>query len=1129
VEKGLSKAGQATVFVIIALILIIVIGSLAYIISKSNGLNNLPGASISASKAADNIKFERDSCIKKLAIEGLDLYGLNENSVTGYISNGLLDCVSSAIQQYSRQMTIEYDLKSVDVEVNENEIKIEVDFPIKITKGEAVENIGTYSLTFQRKISRTIEHNEDCVLERDAGLISFDGKFEIYIPEGIKATNEDGSCLESITLRLEDAVLDYGKRAASLTPIAYVPGPFGAKFSNSVNLKLKYTQEEYMGYLNAVINEGSYPTLERNLRIQFFDKTNSNFYVYPSLSPLKNEVDILRKQIEAKVDQFYGGKLSLGNDCISDRESMVESYDRRVWLVIFPGTSATKSDGTCIDKIEIQIAPKSSPVVNFGNADYNLLPDGAVFSPHINYIYRYTTADTQNPVFLYGYSNWQNLINGTWVSPLNDSRPSIELISPDNNARNNLRDVEFKFRAVDDYSAEMNCSVFVNGILKASATARNNEQTVITARLDEGLYSWFIRCSDKYGTSNSGSRNLAVGTNTPGLTGFIIKNFFSNVRERITGKVTEESAEENRTINIPLVPRNPSSLRIAYYDEESRIYRPWPTRVDNVNHRIIAQIGHFSMWIPISYLTISAQGCEDRSYISFTGVARVASDTSTSPPSCTAGKTSESGQTITINIAAGNSCGDDSSLKVTELISSGDSGTLLVDGAPGRDISPTAGDHTFQINPITDANGELARDLTGNSLDSCAYANAYLKEKGIGSTVSTSGASKEEIITAEGYCSMLPEDMICSEEEGSGEDGENGEGSGESDSDVEASLAINGEASSGVMGGGSWASLGKQIYGSESSAFEAIFDHEESETFMKGYGLLNTSVGVFASICNHNTRDNCWLLLNWQEIYAGDQESIGQGYDMGNGMIIFPAEGQGVVYDNGQAQGTVQLRHSAAAIDYHGTPAFISSEENGEYIINAITGEILKRLAVNERVGIPWDAAKIPGTEEWFIPLVDNEGEESFVTTTDVVISMQEATAAATWKDKLLASAKGIIYEVDVNSGTVSEYLDTGSEKVNHMWYDSPNDILWVSCSSYDKLFYIDNQSNIYNVIELTDDPSSGGSLFDTRVTAGWWLRAKGQQGQWYRIERRQTAPANTVSPVANTTTALNQALNSSA
>ncbi len=308
-----------------------------------------------------------------------------------------------------------------------------------------------------------------------------------------------------------------------------------------------------------------------------------------------------------------------------------------------------------------------------------------------------------------------------------------------------------------------------------------------------------------------------------------------------------------------------------------------------------------------------------------------------------------------------------------------------------------------------------------------------------------------------------------------------------------------------LPGGGRWQQEGLgNIYSPRNNAFSAIFDHQESNPNWKVYGMLNTSIGLFVTVCDHETRRNCGMMLNGNIIYTGGQESIGQGYDMGNGMIIFPAEGQGVVYDNGQTSGTVNLRHSAAAIDYHGVPAFVSSEENGEKILHAETGALLKRLRVDAQVGIPFAAAKIPGTEEWIFPLADNGGDETLVTTSDIVIPLSGASSVVAWRNKVFAAANGKIYEVNLITRTKTMYFDTGSEQVSHMWYDSANDLLWISCSYPDKLFYFDSRTNAYKVIQLAgDEPPPEGSLFDTRVTAGWWARAKDQQGQYYRIEKR--------------------------
>lgn len=283
-----------------------------------------------------------------------------------------------------------------------------------------------------------------------------------------------------------------------------------------------------------------------------------------------------------------------------------------------------------------------------------------------------------------------------------------------------------------------------------------------------------------------------------------------------------------------------------------------------------------------------------------------------------------------------------------------------------------------------------------------------------------------------------------------------------------------------------------------SGKFEVSFDHAESRSNWKGCCLLDTSMGLFWSVYNNDSRKNSELWLKGVKIYSGGQETIGQGLEH-NGKVYFPAEcGRGLVYD-GTVRETVSLRHSSLAILYNGVPCFVSSEDSGEFVINAETGAKVKQLAVGAKTGIPMSGCDVSGAV--LIALADHGGSESIVTTSDIVIPLAGATAVVNWKGRILAAGNGIIYDVDVAKKTTNRFYDTGSQRVNHMWYDGPNDVLWVSTAKNDKLLFIDSSGTVNKVSEYSDMAGSG--YFDSRVTTGWYYRAQNAQAQFYKVQKK--------------------------
>lgn len=280
------------------------------------------------------------------------------------------------------------------------------------------------------------------------------------------------------------------------------------------------------------------------------------------------------------------------------------------------------------------------------------------------------------------------------------------------------------------------------------------------------------------------------------------------------------------------------------------------------------------------------------------------------------------------------------------------------------------------------------------------------------------------------------------------------------------------------------------------STYKAVYDHEETRNNYRGCALMNTDKGIISTVYDDKSRKNSELWINWQRAYVGSQETIGQGIEH-NGSLYFPVEcGKGLVYDGKSIRETVKLRHCSCAIVYKGVPCFVSSEDNGEFVINAETGEKIKQLNVPSKFGIPFSAAEFEDGE-WIIVLADHGGAEVLVTTTDKVIPLSGVTTVVNKGGTIIAGANGVLYEVNIKKESTKKYKETGSDVVNDLWYSFPN--LLVSCSGKDQLISFDLLGKKHTVISFDDGDKP--RYFDGRITDGWWLRNVGSKAQYYRLE----------------------------
>ena len=708
-----SKRSQITIFIIVAIILVgLIIGMFSFTknANKSFGATTAPGV-------MNELTLQRDKCLNDLTIEALDVYGLNQNKISTHLNSGFLNCILPVINGYNRQFDINYTSPIITSSVNNDQIKIILDMALSVGKDGELERIEGKESTHLRTISMNLNSDSNCVLKNDAAIVSFDGKFDMHVSKGTKATKEDGSCLDKITLTLKDPQVDYGGREKSYTSIAYVMGPQGARFDKDIIVKQKYSLKDYTDYARAALASNSYVMPENWMKVQYYDPANKNYYVYPAEVTLAPDTYTNKKVITSKINQFYGAQLTTDSSCKVLKNTVIESPDRRVSLKLTSGTTAINNDGSCVRKIEIKEGPKTSRVVNFGDRDYQLLPEGATFGPEIIYTYRYTQKQIQNPVFLYGAQNWKDIINNNWTSPVEDYAPYLTINSPEDNSTVLKGDADFNFRATDDLTSQLNCSLFINYVKQNSSkiiTSGTNNK--ITAKLDkEGPYNYFIQCSDGLNVGETDVITIeVVNSSSISLTGLAIKEFNDvkySLSNKITGKVISRTANINGTLVQGGTARVPGDLRIAY--DDNGVYRPWPTTVDETNKLVISKLTHFSF-------NIVAQGCTDV----YSALLEISSVPLDGNGNCTVGKAAT--QTSNTYTVTRNEACVTGNVKIVYQTSPGDNQGAM---APNPTDASAAGQHTIIETTLTEGNGQ---STTGVSGAVCAYTLASLDVQGIG-------------------------------------------------------------------------------------------------------------------------------------------------------------------------------------------------------------------------------------------------------------------------------------------------------------------------------------------------------------------------------------------------------------
>ncbi len=368
------------------------------------------------------------TCLEQKTLEAISFFGLNTTKIEDYTTEEVSICAQKTFDSLDKRYQLSHNLEFVNANLNQNNLLIALSYPIQISLGEEKLSIQNFNYQILLETDSPIISDSSCKTLNETAIYSFDGKFSIKIPEGTIAKYKNGSCLDTLILTIQDPKIVYGERFSSLSNLQYLAGPEGAEFESPVELKLTYSDEEYDRYILSSALSKKYFEYEDDLYISYFDNSSNESYIYPNDIALIRKVDTSENTIFSQTTIFYDGEISTHAKCSIKQGVIIGSENRKVNLILSTGTTAKKSEGSCLDKIDIVIEPRRSNVVTFGDYEYLFYPRGAKFEDSITYIYKYSMTEISDPRFLYGHYSWQDLITQNWTAPeLNYSESGIRV------------------------------------------------------------------------------------------------------------------------------------------------------------------------------------------------------------------------------------------------------------------------------------------------------------------------------------------------------------------------------------------------------------------------------------------------------------------------------------------------------------------------------------------------------------------------------------------------------------------------------------------------------------------------------------------------------------------------------
>lgn len=293
------KRGQITLFLIIALIMIISLGAGLYVLLGS-GQDNITKPSLattmSLEAASNSMRSYVQICLEKSTHEAIDNYGIkmpeSEPYIERYINESVLDCVDFAFFQ-KKGFIVEREELVTDVRITEDAVLVSLEFPITLSNrdGENIAEMSSFEYNMQKQ-NRAVP-NSDGIFLKETKIVSDDGDAEIAIPAGTRVYLKDGSPVSELSLKMEDKNLDGLSNKVVIGSTIYMGSPDGVWFEPYPLAKLTI---EYADVPNNVRIS--------NLKCAYYDEEADIWRTYETLKQRDNGIGEQTYTITCRVHHF---------------------------------------------------------------------------------------------------------------------------------------------------------------------------------------------------------------------------------------------------------------------------------------------------------------------------------------------------------------------------------------------------------------------------------------------------------------------------------------------------------------------------------------------------------------------------------------------------------------------------------------------------------------------------------------------------------------------------------------------------------------------------------------------------------------------------------------------------------
>ena len=236
----MHKKGKITLYIIIGLVLVLSMSTFIYWnnLSVQQNLNQDTGTSISFSGLRTSAKLYVDDCLEQTTLKAIDEYGLlySEKDIANYVDKNLLRCLGYFNDIIDNGYEVTYERPTSTVVINENQLFVDLFFPIVITGGKEEINIEDFQYKFRTTV---FVNTPNGMLDEGTTLFSEDEDFVLKSVEDTKVVDNSGNEVTSFAVKTIDKEFEGLHNGVVIGEVVYDGTPDGATFSPAVHVEIR--------------------------------------------------------------------------------------------------------------------------------------------------------------------------------------------------------------------------------------------------------------------------------------------------------------------------------------------------------------------------------------------------------------------------------------------------------------------------------------------------------------------------------------------------------------------------------------------------------------------------------------------------------------------------------------------------------------------------------------------------------------------------------------------------------------------------------------------------------------------------------------------------------------------------